>query len=248
MGILTDIDVRVIAKGGKYLGDDIGGALVTVRDVHTGELLASGQTAGGSGENNLMDICVTQSEVLPTDGASVFSFSLDLDEPRLIRVKAYGPLAAPQSANTAVLTQWIYPGKNITGGKSGGGFLLELSGLIVDVVNPPVHFKPETAPPSIEIRAAVAMMCGCPIGVAPWNPEDFEVMAVISEVGGTTTEIKLDYDTNAPYNAPSQFFAEWQVPKNTTDQPLIYAITVYAYQQINGNTGIDKTTVLIPPA
>ena len=27
----TQIDVRVIAKGGKYPGDDIGGALVTAR-------------------------------------------------------------------------------------------------------------------------------------------------------------------------------------------------------------------------
>jgi hypothetical protein len=247
MGTQTGIDVRVIAKGGKYLGDDIGGALITVRDIHTGELLASGKTAGGSGLSNLMDIPVTQSDVLPVTDASVFSFSLDLDEPRLIRVKAFGPLAAPQSANTAVLTQWVYPGKNITGGTEGGGFLLELSGLIVDVVNPPVHFKPETAPDSIEIRAAVAMMCGCPIGVAPWNPEDFEVVAVVTETDGTTTEIKLNYDTNAPYNAPSQFSAEWQIPKNTTDQTLIYAITVYAYQQITGNTGIDKTTILIPP-
>ena len=43
----TQIDVRVVAKGGKYLGDDIGGALVTVQDVQTGELLAKGSTAGG---------------------------------------------------------------------------------------------------------------------------------------------------------------------------------------------------------
>jgi hypothetical protein len=36
----TEIVVRVIAKDGKFLGDDIGGALVTLRDVQTGELLA----------------------------------------------------------------------------------------------------------------------------------------------------------------------------------------------------------------
>src|ERR1044072_4661167 len=44
----TQIDVRVIAKGGKYLGDDIGGALVTVEDVRTGGLLARGTTSGRS--------------------------------------------------------------------------------------------------------------------------------------------------------------------------------------------------------
>ena len=52
----TQIDVRVIAKGGKYLGDDIGGALVTLHDVHTGELLVRGTTSGGSGQQNLMEI------------------------------------------------------------------------------------------------------------------------------------------------------------------------------------------------
>jgi hypothetical protein len=70
MGIPTHLEVRVIAKDGKYLGDDIGGALVTIYDVHTQELLARGTTSGGSGQQNLMDICVTRSEVLPVDEAS----------------------------------------------------------------------------------------------------------------------------------------------------------------------------------
>jgi hypothetical protein len=48
-GIPTKLTVRVIARDGKFLGDDIGGALITVRDFHTGELLASGRTHGGSG-------------------------------------------------------------------------------------------------------------------------------------------------------------------------------------------------------
>jgi hypothetical protein len=42
LGIPIQIEVRVIAKDGKYLGDDIGGALVTIHDVHTGELMALG--------------------------------------------------------------------------------------------------------------------------------------------------------------------------------------------------------------
>ncbi len=102
MGIPTQIDVRVIAKDGKYLGDDIGGALVTIHDVHTGELLARGTTSGGSGQLDLMTIPLTRAEILPVDEASVFTASLDLCEPRLIRVTAYGPLAAQQSANTSL--------------------------------------------------------------------------------------------------------------------------------------------------
>jgi len=42
----TRITVRVQARGGKFLGDDIGGAVVTIRDAMTGELFATGTTAG----------------------------------------------------------------------------------------------------------------------------------------------------------------------------------------------------------
>ena len=248
MGTPTQVDVRVIAKGGKYLGDDIGGALVTIHDVHTGELLARGTTSGGSGQQNLMEICVTQSEVLPVDEASVFTASLDLNEPRLIRVKAFGPLAAQQSANTASLTQWVYPGKNITGGAGGGGFLLELSGLVVQILNPPTHFLPKVAPPEIEIRANVTMMCGCPIGVAPWNPDEFDVSASIKRVGDKAVVHQLKFDTNAPDGAPSQFTYKWRTPQNKSGQPEIYEITVSAFQQKTGNTGVDKATVIIPAA
>jgi hypothetical protein len=45
----TTIEVRAIAAGGKFLGDDIGGAEVTVRDAGTGELVASGRVRGDSG-------------------------------------------------------------------------------------------------------------------------------------------------------------------------------------------------------
>ena len=248
MGISTQIDVRVIAKDGKYLGNDIGGALVTIHDVQTGELLARGATDGGSGEANLMDVCLPRFAVLPVIDASVFTAKLDLDQPTLIRVTAYGPQAAQQSANTVSQTQWVYPGKNITGGAKGGGFLLEIPGLVVQVLNPPTHFLPQTAPEHIEIRANVTMMCGCPIGVGhpPWHPAQFEVMAVINQGTTTVIEVPLEYDPDAPYGAPSQFSGKWHVPANTSSQPEIYEIVVFAFQQKTGNTGVDRVTVIIP--
>jgi hypothetical protein len=244
----TQIDVRVIAKGGKYLGDDIGGALVTVHDARTGELLAKGSTAGGSGEQTLMKTCVTRSEVLPIEGASVFTASLDLDGPRLVRVTAYGPLAAPQSANTASLTQWVSPGRDVTGGAQGGGFLLEIPGLMVQILNPPTHFLPRTAPAQVEIRANVTMMCGCPIGVQPWDPSLFEVSAKIKSGDSYKAEFPLAFVpvAEAPSGAPSQFKADWDVPQNTSGQAQIYEITVTAFQQLTGNTGVDRATLIVP--
>jgi hypothetical protein len=250
MGVTTQIDVRVIAKDGKYLGDDIGGALVTVHDVRTGELLARGKTSGGSGVKNLMDIPLTRSEVLPVDEASVFSVSLDLDEPLMIKVTAYGPLAAEQSANTVSQTQWVYPGKDIIGAAKGGGFLLEVPGLVVQILNPPTHYLPQTAPEHVEIRANVTMMCGCPIGTGhpPWHPDQFEVMARIKSSGGRSIELPLKYDADASHGIPSQFLGKWRVPENSTEVPEIYEITVSAFQQKTGNTGVDRATVIIPAA
>ena len=246
MGIPTQIDVRVIAKFGKYLGDDIGGALVTIHDAQTGELWARGNTSGGSGVKNLMDISVTRAQVLTTEQASVFTTVLDLDEPKLIKATAHGPLAAQQAANTVSLTQWIYPGKNLTGKSNNSGLLLEIPGLMVQILNPPTHFMPTSAPQEIEIRANVTMMCGCPIKKAPWTPDLFEVMAVIKSGGDYAVEFPLAFDAKAPDGIPSQFSVCWPVPRNKTGQPEIYEITVFAFQQSTANTGVDKVTVIIP--
>jgi hypothetical protein len=249
MGIPTQIDVHVLAKGGKFLGDDIGGAYVIISDAHTGELLKQGNTSGGSGVENLMEISLTRAHVLTTTDASVFSATLNLEQPRLIKVTAYGPLAAQKSANTVSITQWVYPGKNITG-TNGGGFFLEIPGLVVQILNPPTHFLPQTAPANIEIRANVTMMCGCPIGPAhsPWFPDLFEVSALIKGGNNLNTVVLLDYDANVPDEVPSQFVSNWNVPKNDSGSPQIYEITVSAFQPITGNTGVDKATIIIPAA
>jgi len=238
----------VIAKDGKYLGDDIGGALVTIHEVPTGELLARGATAGGSGVADLMDISLPRFAVLPVYEASVFTARLDLDQPKLIRVTAYGPQAAQQSANTVSQTQWVYPGKDITGGAKGGGFLLEIPGLVVQVLNPPTHYLPQTAPEHIQIRANVTMMCGCPIGVGhpPWHPAQFEVKAVIKQGATSTIEVPLEYQGDEPFGAPSQFAGKWPISPNNSGQPEIYEIVVFAFQQKTGNTGVDRVTVIIP--
>ena len=61
----TKVTVRVIARAGKFLGDDIGGAEVTIRDVRTGALLASGRTSGGSGPADLMTKQLARTEAIP---------------------------------------------------------------------------------------------------------------------------------------------------------------------------------------
>lgn len=246
MGTQAKIFVRVIAKGGKYLGGDIGGALVTVEDVRTGGLPASGNTSGGSGPQNLMDVCVTRSEVRPVEGASAFAASLDLGGPRLIRVTAYGPLAARQSANTVSLTQRVFPPKDKSGAPEPINFLLELPGLVVQVLNPPTHFMPATAPEFLEVRANVTMMCGCPVGTKYRPAEQFQVAAAITQAGGYRFDLPLTFDARAPCGAPSRFVGTWKAPTNATGRLATYEITVTAFQPVTGNAGADSATVLIP--
>lgn len=250
---LTEIVVRVIAKDGKFLGDDIGGALVTLRDVRTGELLASGATSGGSGPVEVMCQSRQRGTPIPTGSgtaaASLFKATLYMETPRLIEFSALGPAAAQGSANRASVTQWVYPGKNLN---QGDGLLLEIPGLVVQIIEPPTHWEPQSPLPTITIRANVTMMCGCPIGAkplcaqvsphvpSPWRPEEFEVTADI--IGPLKREtLPLAFDPDAPGKAPSQFIGHYQ-PQGAG----IYDITVCAYQQRNGNTGVARATVVFP--
>lgn len=254
----TKIAVRVIAKDGKFLGDDIGGAQVTIRDALTRELLAQGITRGTSGPNDqggVMCVQLRRGEPIPCPpGTSEFVATLQLTQPRRIEVSAYGPLGARQSANTVSATQWIYPGKDITG---GDGFLLEIPGLIVQIIHPPTHYTPH-ALSELRINANVAMMCGCPIdpksGSAkicchlpddeqPWLPDEFEVKAIIQSAGVRVAEVPLSFVTIPPADTPGQFAGSWIPPASGGT----FEITVYAYQQATGNTGVDFATVIAPP-
>src|SRR5436190_4355492 len=203
-GIPTKITVRVIARNGKFLGDDIGGALVTIRDVHSGELLASGRSHGGSGPTTLMTCPQTRNQPIPTknlphNNACRFDATLRLETARLVEISAYGPLAAQQSANRVTATTWIYPGKDISP-ESGqeDGFLLEIPGLVVQVLGPPAHYFPSKPNPqqAIPILANVTMMCGCPIGAtsSPWPYTDFEVVATVLH-NGVQNEFPLQFET-----------------------------------------------------
>ncbi|HEY3742057.1 MAG TPA: hypothetical protein VGL53_19530 [Bryobacteraceae bacterium] len=246
--VSTDITVRVIARAGKFLGDDIGGAEVTIRDIHSGKLLAHGRTHGGSGPSSLMTTPITRNQPIPVadppnNDACRFDATLDLETPRLIEISAYGPLAAPQSANRVTATTWISPGCSISplGNQRIDGFVLEIPGLMVQVLHPPAHFLPAGPNPSqpIEIRANVTMMCGCPISTQPpWPDSDFDVVATVTS-GGVTTPFKLDYDPKTPDRVPSQFFSNQWTPGAFG----VYEIAVTAYQKSTGNTGAGFTTV-----
>jgi hypothetical protein len=243
----TGITVRVIAAGGKFLGDDVGGAQISIRDVYTGEVLAAGVTRGGSGPATLMTTPLARTQPIPTeDGANSaarFDATLHLDRARLVEVTAIGPLGAPSPGRTST-TVWLYPGKPLSpsGNLRIDGLLMEIPGLIVGMVTPPVHYLAHThdAAKAMEIRANVTMMCGCPIAGPPWPASDFEVVAHIRH-GLQSTAIPLHFVANEANGAPSQFSSLAWVPGDTG----VFNITVVAYQKSTGNLGVAQSSVTL---
>jgi hypothetical protein len=229
----TEITVRVLSKDAKFIGTSMGGMRVTLRDAHTGEILATGLTQGGTGDTKrLMHENGGRRAHLSDQSAAKFAVTLDLAEPRLIEVEAYGPLAQPQAAHRVVSSQWVIPGRGHTG---GDGWVVELPGFVVDVLAPPAHVKLKGVS-KVDVRANVVMMCGCPIEPGTlWDGDKYEVQAIVSRDGKPLTRLPMRYSGET-----SQFAATVPV-----DAPGTYDVLVYAYDPANGNTGLDRTTFIV---
>ncbi|NOZ94712.1 MAG: hypothetical protein GXP47_08245, partial [Acidobacteria bacterium] len=135
----TTITVRVMAMNGKFLGTTMGGARVILRDADTGRLLASGLTSGSTGDTeHIMKTPHQRTFTYSTEGSAAFTAVIDIDRPTRVEVTATGPMANRGAANTVSSTQWVLPGKDVTG---GDGWLLELRGFSVQVMAPATHIK-----------------------------------------------------------------------------------------------------------
>jgi hypothetical protein len=232
--IPTTIIVRVLSKGAKFVGTSMGGVQITLRNNITKEILAVGVTKGSTGSTEkIMKTAVYRNDMLSDEKSAKFKASIDIDEPTWVEVTAYGPLAQIQSANTASFSQWVIPGKHIDGGDA---WLLELPGFAVDILAPPTHTKLGGETESLQIRANITMMCGCPIvpdGL--WDAGKYDIRAMVKKNGERAEEVVLSFAGKAS-------LYEALIPVRGRG---VYEVTVYAYDASNGNTGIDKVTWIV---
>jgi hypothetical protein len=231
----TEVTVRVLSKDAKFVGSSMGGVLIVIRDADTGRILAEGSTTGSTGDTRKIMVDDRKRGVpLSTDDSAKFEATLDLDRPRHLSIEATGPMGQRQGANSVTITQWVVPGKHLTG---GDGILLELPGLVVDVNAPSAHSR-HKAPATLPIEANVTMMCGCPLTPdGLWDANQFEVRAWVLHNGEPAEALHMDL---AYAGTASQFAANLEVT-----EPGVYEVLVYAYQASNGNTGLDKVTFLV---
>lgn len=226
----TEIVVHVIAKGAKFIGTEMGGVEITLRDADSGQVLAQGLTAGGTGSTpRIMTEPHGPRDVLSDDNAAKFSTTIDLDRPRRITVTAAGPMNPEVAAMTVSSTQWVVPGRDIS---SGDAWLLELRGFAVSLVDtPPSLLSLGGTPRLISVKAKVTMMCGCPTTPGGmWDADQMEVAAIVTKDGEAAAPVPLSYAGEA-----SIFGGEIAIA-----EPGDYIIDVYAYDPANGNTGVSR--------
>ena len=233
----TKITVRVISKGAKFVGTSIAGARVGIYDAVTGELLAEGTTRGSTGDTTrIMKTPHVRPRVLSSEGAARFETTLNLERPRLVEVRAWGPIGQPAATVRVSSQQWVVPGRHVTG---GDGWLLELPGMAVDVLDPPHHVRLGTVGQPVPIRAHVTMMCGCPIEPGGlWDADALEVGALLYRDGKLAGEVRLAFAGRT-----SEFAGEF-VPT----EPGPWEIVVFAHDPRDGNTGVDRTAIIVSPA
>jgi hypothetical protein len=234
LAVPTEITIRVLSKDAKFVGSTMGGVQVTLRDADTDELLASGMVEGSTGDTEKIMLGPRErGRPISTEGAAKFTAILDLERPRLVTVEAFGPLAQRQSAVRVSATQWVVPGKPITG---GDGWVLEMPGLVVDVQAPPVHLQLQGTPQKLPLRATVTTMCGCPVEPGGlWDADKWEVAAILARNGKTVSTVPLQFAGQT-----SQFATELELGETG-----VYEATVYAYDPATGNTGLDRVTFVI---
>ena len=230
-GTQTDIVVRVLSRDAKFIGSSMGGAQIIIRDSDTREILAQGFTVGSTGNTrSVMHKDGGRRARLTDNDAALFRTSIDIQRPRRLEVEAIGPTLQGQAANTVTATQWVVPGKHLSG---GDGWVLEMPGFAVDILAPPAHKRLAGASIEVKIIANVIMMCGCPIEPGGlWDANRFEVKALVERDGEDIGEFDLSFA------GQTSLFA-FDLPLRSAG---LYKVTVYAYDPENGNTGVDHTS------
>jgi hypothetical protein len=153
--IPTKIIVRVVSKDAKVIGSGVGGALVRIRSLETGEILAQGKQEGGTGDTDRIMVRPRKrgETVFGTPDAALYQAEILLGKPTQIEIYTEAPLAYPHAIQKGSKTLTLIPGKDIV----GEGVLIELDGLIVNILDPAPN-KDLKKGKEITVKAEVKML------------------------------------------------------------------------------------------
>src|SRR5512145_733102 len=233
----TTILVRVVAHGAMVLGREVGGARVTITDVETKQVLATGIQQGEAGDQNqiMRTPHLMEEPVYSARPAAVFTTTLELRKPTLVEITAEGPLAHPASMQHASQTVLLIPGHDLI----NDGIVLHLYGYIVQIEHP----KPGQslmAKDDVKLRASVRTLSGTL--VRPHGDWDSRKIRIYGEllIGNRIVErLQLFFS-----NETGTFEAPFFVP-NSHEAPDGILLRVVATDLATGNSGVGTAACLI---
>ena len=230
----TTILVRVVAHGAMVLGKEVGGARVTITDVATKQILASGIQQGDAGDQNhiMRTPRLIEEPHYSSRPAAAFIATFDLLQPTLVEVTADGPLAYPASAQRASTTVWLVPGQDMT----NDGIVLHLYGYIIQLEHPKPG-EPLIAKEDVPLRASVRTLSGALVRPhGDWDSRNIHIYGELMIGSRVVERVQLFYSgEGATFEAP--FF----VPL-PNDAPNGIILRVTAADPAGGNFGISQAT------
>ncbi len=237
--VATHVVVRVIAHGALVLGREVGGARVTITDVETGRILATGIQQGEAGDQNqiMRTPHLMQEPIYTTLPSAAFRTTLYLDQPTLVEISAQGPLAYPAALQRASKTILLIPGQDL----QSDGILIDLSGYLVQIEEP----KPGVsliAKDDVKLIASIRTLSGTL--VRPHGDWDAREIVIYGEVlvGEKIVErLQLFYT-----GEKSLFSAPFFVPTQQ-EAPDGIALRVVAADGRRGNFGVGKAVYPVLP-
>lgn len=221
----TRVTVRAHSLDAKFIGDQMGGVAVTLRDARTGKVLARGVTQGGTGDTQrIMKTPQVRGQAITDAATAGFEAVLDIDRPTLVEAEGIGPAGKPASAVRVTSQMWVLPGRHL----ASDGWVLTFPGLVIE---------PEVAGLRADgamLKAKVSLMCGCPIEPGGlWAAENYTVTAELLQGGRTVSLTPLAYG-----GTPSQFAVRLPAAK-----PGRYRLRLTATDRTTPNAGVWEAPV-----
>jgi hypothetical protein len=235
----TKVVVRVVAHGAMVVGRDVGGARVTITDLETKQVLATGIQQGEAGDQNqiMRTPHLMEEPVYSARPAAAFTTTLELRKPTWVAITAEGPLAHPASMQQASQTVLLIPGHDLT----NDGIVMHLYGYIVRIEEPKAG-QALIAKDDVKLRASIRTLSGTL--VRPHGDWDSRKIRIYGEVliGDRIVErLQMFYS-----NETGTFDAPFFVPK-PGDAPNGIVLRVVATDLATGNSGIGLVDYLVTP-
>lgn len=228
----TTILVRVVGHGAMVLGREVGGARITITDVATKHILATGIQQGEAGDQNqiMRTPRLMEEPHYSSRPAAAFVATFDLLHPTLVEVTAEGPLGYPTSSQRASTTVWLVPGQNTT----DDGIVMHLSGYIIQIEHPKPG-EPLIAKDDVMLWASVRTLSGALVRPhGDWDSRKIHIYGELMVGERVLERLQLFYNHDrASFEAP--FF----VPL-PNDAPDGITLRVVVADPSSGNAAVEK--------